>query len=322
MTKTSPNISRNLIFKERDDEFIKYLRNKLRITSSTGGGVTDHSALTGLLNDDHPQYLTEGRGDIRYATALHTHSQSDITGLVADLANKSNVGHSHVISDVTGLQTALDSKQAAGSYAAAVHTHSISDVTGLQTALDSKAFPNIVRRLQDLGSAIKFAPVGFVVEPSVSQVLADGLLRVVAVDVYESATVTGVKFLQRTQGNYVADNENSVSLFSYSSGTLTRIAVSANDGNIFKGAAGTWQTVPFTSTVNITPGVYYVGVLWNAVSTTTIPALLCSSVPFTGNWDFTNSAKLWTQFTTSSSTGPFNMSSGTDNVLRLSLFLY
>jgi hypothetical protein len=40
---------------------------------------------------------------------------------------------------VTGLQTALDGKQAAGSYAAAVHTHGISDVTGLQAALDGKA---------------------------------------------------------------------------------------------------------------------------------------------------------------------------------------
>lgn len=43
------------------------------------------------------------------------------------------------IAQVTGLQTALDGKQAAGSYAAAVHTHGISDVTGLQTALDGKA---------------------------------------------------------------------------------------------------------------------------------------------------------------------------------------
>ena len=36
---------------------------------SGGGGVTDHGALSGLGDDDHPQYLTEGRGDLRYIPA-------------------------------------------------------------------------------------------------------------------------------------------------------------------------------------------------------------------------------------------------------------
>jgi hypothetical protein len=31
------------------------------------GGVTDHGALTGLGDDDHPQYLNNARGDARYA---------------------------------------------------------------------------------------------------------------------------------------------------------------------------------------------------------------------------------------------------------------
>ena len=43
------------------------------------------------------------------------------------------------LSAQTDLQTALDGKQAAGSYAAAVHTHAQSDVTGLTTALAGKA---------------------------------------------------------------------------------------------------------------------------------------------------------------------------------------
>lgn len=32
----------------------------------SGGGVTDHGALTGLADDDHPQYHTDARGDARY----------------------------------------------------------------------------------------------------------------------------------------------------------------------------------------------------------------------------------------------------------------
>lgn len=33
-----------------------------------GGGVTDHGGLTGLADDDHPQYHNDARGDARYAT--------------------------------------------------------------------------------------------------------------------------------------------------------------------------------------------------------------------------------------------------------------
>jgi hypothetical protein len=32
------------------------------------GGVTDHGHLSGLLDDDHPRYLTTARGDARYYT--------------------------------------------------------------------------------------------------------------------------------------------------------------------------------------------------------------------------------------------------------------
>jgi len=68
----------------------------------TSGGVTDHGALTGLGDDDHPQYHTDARGDARYFT------QAQVT---TSLAGKANTTHSHAITDVTGLQTALDGKQ-------------------------------------------------------------------------------------------------------------------------------------------------------------------------------------------------------------------
>ena len=38
------------------------------IQGETGpAGTTDHGALTGLSDDDHSQYHTDGRGDARYA---------------------------------------------------------------------------------------------------------------------------------------------------------------------------------------------------------------------------------------------------------------
>jgi len=35
-----------------------------------GGGATDHGALTGLSDDDHPQYLLQISGDIFISTIL------------------------------------------------------------------------------------------------------------------------------------------------------------------------------------------------------------------------------------------------------------
>jgi hypothetical protein len=77
-----------------------------------GGGVTDHGALSGLGDNDHPQYALAD--DV--ATAL---------------AGKAASSHNQAISTVTGLQAALDSK------AEAIHAHSVSDVTGLQSQLDA-----------------------------------------------------------------------------------------------------------------------------------------------------------------------------------------
>jgi hypothetical protein len=43
------------------------------------GGVTDHGALTGLADDDHPQYHTDARGDARYSRTTHTHTADGLT---------------------------------------------------------------------------------------------------------------------------------------------------------------------------------------------------------------------------------------------------
>ncbi len=41
----------------------------------------------------------------------HSHTESEITGLVADLAAKAPSSHTHAIANVTGLQSALDAKE-------------------------------------------------------------------------------------------------------------------------------------------------------------------------------------------------------------------
>ncbi len=50
------------------------------ITNIPPIGITSHSSLSDLTNDDHPQYLTEARGDARYYTFsnLQTSGQSEV----------------------------------------------------------------------------------------------------------------------------------------------------------------------------------------------------------------------------------------------------
>lgn len=49
-------------------------------TTSGSGGVTSHGALTGLSADDHTQYLTSARGDLRYSNISHKHGISSLSG--------------------------------------------------------------------------------------------------------------------------------------------------------------------------------------------------------------------------------------------------
>lgn len=68
-----------------------------------------------------------------FPPSAHVHAESDVTGLTASLAGKSDTGHTHTESDISGLTTDLAGK------AATVHTHSTSDIASLDTALASKA---------------------------------------------------------------------------------------------------------------------------------------------------------------------------------------
>ena len=53
---------------------------------ASGGGVTDHGALTGLNDDDHAQYHNDARGDARYSQLGHTHAAADIVSGSIDIA--------------------------------------------------------------------------------------------------------------------------------------------------------------------------------------------------------------------------------------------
>ena len=96
-----------------------------------GGGVSDHGALTGLDDDDHPHYVKD-TGDETIA-GVKTFSSAPV---VPDA--------SFTIAKTSGLQSALDAKAPAnnptftGTVTIPDGALAIADTSGLQTALDAK----------------------------------------------------------------------------------------------------------------------------------------------------------------------------------------
>lgn len=121
------------------------------ITDSTAAG---RNLLTAV--DDAAQRMALGLG----------------TAALSNSGDFATASHTHTITNVTGLQTALDGKQPLGSYAAAVHTHAMSDVTGLSTALAGKADTAHTHAMSDVTGlatalAAKFDAAGGVISGNV-----------------------------------------------------------------------------------------------------------------------------------------------------------
>lgn len=147
-----------------------------------------------------------------------------------------------------------------------------------------------------LGGGVKASAVDILPTQATGAVtFTNSQLRIVALFINKPTTLTGVKVWVRTQGSYTGNLNNKVGLYSYSGGTLTLVASSTNDADLWKASANTYQSVPFSSTYNAAPGIYFVATLWNASATTTAPAF--GGVTLTNaamaDLGFSNSAKLY-----------------------------
>jgi hypothetical protein len=138
-------------------------------------------------------------------------------------------------------------------------------------------------------------------------------------------TITGVKFFQSVQGVYTANNYNGVGLYTFNAGTMTLVASSTNDGNIWKGTAATWQTKAFSSTYVATAGIYFVSLLYNSSAETTAPQIGMTTAGSTAvqSYDFSNSVKLNSTIAGQTALPATQLQSGTTGFTRnVTLLLY
>jgi len=88
-------------------------------------------------------------------------------------------------------------------------------------------------------------------------------------------TITGVKWLQRTQGDYTAEDYNVIGLYTVSGSTYTQVRVTANNGDLWKGGSYSLQTVAFPTPYQADAGLYYVAWTYNVSAGTTAPNIYC-----------------------------------------------
>ena len=155
------------------------------------------------------------------------------------------------------------------------------------------------------------------------QVLVDQTLYFMAYYIPIAQTVTGVKWYQVLQGNYTANNYNGIGLYTYSSGNMTLVASSTNDGNIWKGTSNTWQTKAFSSTYNAAAGIYFIALLYCRSAVITTPEIGAISLPNAGvsSYDFTNSAKLTSTLAAQTTLPVTQLQSGTTAGTRTMTFI-
>lgn len=177
-----------------------------------------------------------------------------------------------------------------------------------------------------LGSGLKALPVYGAESITGSVSLSNLSLQIVAVWLPVGGTITGVKWFQSVAGSYTGNNYNGVGLYSYSAGTLTLVASSTNDANIWTGANNTWQSKAFSSTYSAAAGIYYIGALWSRSTFSTPPALGVGNGVVNGavaSIDFTNSAFLAGSFGSQSSLpSPVAISNFTTTSTQFFLSLY
>lgn len=200
------------------------------------------------------------------------------------------------LSNQTDLQSALNAKLGTSANAASASVlNTARKINGV--SFDGSAdiitayYLNI---LSDLGSAIKSHHFMGPINVFSSGSLVNQRQIFQAVWLPKATTITGVGWLQIVSGDYTANNYNGVGLYTYSGGTLTLVASSTDDGNIWKATATSVATKAFSSTYNASAGLYFIGALWCRSAQVTAPTIATWATINTlyATLDLTNSAKL------------------------------
>lgn len=174
------------------------------------------------------------------------------------------------------------------------------DSNGFVTTMTNARTPSLAV-LPAMGSSIKAEPLWGGIQNYTGTSNQFANQRLIAQPVYlpVAATITGAKFFITVTGSYTANNYNGVGLYTISGATLTCVASSSNNGNLWSGSGG-WTNNAFASTsfafganYSATPGLYYIALLHNNSAQTLLPSVgqQLATLGNTSTFDFTAGVK-------------------------------
>lgn len=171
--------------------------------------------------------------------------------------------------------------------------------TGALEKINLPVLPSAINEMTEawnlLGASIIAQITGFhLYNCSGANPLVNGQIKVVPILLLHNATITGFAHYQSQTGDFTGNNFNGGALYTYSAGVLTRVAITNNDPNIWKGTVNTIVKTPFTSTYNAVAGLYFLMIIYCNSTQVTAPSLPNTPTVFVFNMmqaPFTNSAK-------------------------------
>ena len=279
---------------------------------------TELSYVDGVTSAIQTQFT--GKLNISDTAAMHTAYQNGLNARTVAIALKVN------ISDTSTMLTAYRNGLNAGTVANALKMNiadtsamltayrnainsntalklNISDTAAMFAAHPSSIQNSTTKAMIAMGSPIKAWTVGMPYMPFstyAADPMTNSAMWITAVYLDAPATITGAKVFLGLQGAYTASNYNGIGLYSVSGGTLTLVASSTNDGNIWKAASTTIVSKAFTSPYVAAAGVYYVATMYNRSAETTAPKLTALGTSFLADLNssnFTNSLFIQGVFT-------------------------
>jgi hypothetical protein len=225
---------------------------------SGGGGVTDHGALSGLGDDDHPQYHNDSRGDTRYYTKGQADANLSSAVSASSSADRNRANHSGTqqassISDFTpavqavpgfGTGSGGSSAVTSVSYATAIAASTRAQITSSTTAVrvyggtDASTAPTWLRA--DLGDYWDAAPS---MEVQCLGASVDGTALINAAITAANAVGGTVKLSEGTHliSGPLTTLAANVTLTGQGSGTILRVKTGYTGGNLItlSGKGGT-----------------------------------------------------------------------------------
>lgn len=135
---------------------------------------------------------------------------------------------------------------------------------------------NFIEGIKALGGSVKGYTFGLNNPGVSSYTMVDGTVYFAKIYLDNDTTINSITVTETIQGDYTADAYNGIGLYTYNEGTLTLVASSVNNGNIWKTS---YYPVVYTlaTPYAASKGMYVVGLLYNSSAQVTAPVLIAGS---------------------------------------------